>query len=99
MRASRTPTPRLIQYHAADLRFDGATALRRQIVIFVRGIRGNRQTGVSEKQIVSWFRGTDPGFVRQRLSEACAAGEVRCCARALGSRRRFNGGYVYEVET
>ena len=97
MRASRTPTARLIQYHATDLRFDGAASLRRQIVGFVRGIRGERQNGVTERQIISWFRGTNPDFVRARLTEVCASGEVRCCMRSLGSGRRHNGGYVYVV--
>ncbi len=97
MRASRTPTPRLIQYHAPDLRFDGVAGLRDQIVAFVRGVRGKRQAGVTERQIVDWFRGTDPAFVRARLTEVCASGEVRCCMRSLGSRRRHGGGYVYEA--
>ena len=77
--------------------FDGAEALRRQIVAYVRGVRGPREAPVTEKQITGWFRGTDPAFLRQQLTEVVTAGQVRICSRSLSSNRRHNGGYVYEI--
>jgi len=97
MRASRTHGSRLIMFHSPDLTFDGASALRKQIVDFVRGIRGERKNAVTEKQIVQWFRGTNAAFVRRQIGAACAAGEIRCCAKSLGSHRSHAGAYVYEV--
>lgn len=97
MRASRTSPCRLIQYHAANLAFDGSAALQKQIIAFIQGVRGERQTPVTEKQIVDWFRATDPAFVRHQLTEVCGDGRVRIYPRSLSSSRRHNGGYVYEV--
>lgn len=97
MNASRTHTCRLIQYHATNLAFDGATALQKCMVDFVSGIRGERQNPVTEKQIIAWFRGTDPAFVRKQLDVVCNDGRVRICRRSLSSGRRANGDYVYEV--
>jgi hypothetical protein len=97
MRASRTSPCRLIQYHADNLAFDGAVALQKQIVSFVRGVRGVRQTPVTEWQIVDYFRATDPAFVRRQLTEVCGDGRVRIYPRSLSSSRKYNGGYIYEA--
>ena len=98
MRASKTPTCRLIDF-SAPLKFDGEAALRRHIVDYVRGVRGERQKAVTEAQIIAWFRGTPPGFVRARLAEVCGE-EIRCCLASLGGARiRHNAQYVYEVTT
>ena len=92
-----THDTRRICFHADNLKFDGAKALQSWIVRFVKGIRGERKVPVSEKQIVDWFRATDPAFVREQLDVVCADGRVRICQRSLSSRRRFNGAYVYEA--
>jgi hypothetical protein len=99
MKASKTPACRLIEYHAANLSFDGAAALRQQIMAYVRGVRGQRLTPVTEKQIIDWFRATDAAFLRRQLTEVVALGQVRICSRSLSSNRRHNGGYVYEIAT
>ena len=96
MRASKTPTCRLIDY-SARLKFDGAAALRKQIVAYVGGVRGERQNPVTEAQIIAWFRSTPPDFVRARLTEVCGD-QVRCCLASMGgSRIRHNAKYVYEA--
>lgn len=97
MRSSRTSPCRLIQYHADNLAFDGAAALQKQIISFIRGIRGERQAPVTEKQIIDWFRATDPAFVRLQLTEVCGDGRVRVYPRSLSSSRRHNGSYTYEA--
>ena len=96
MNCDRTHFSRQIDY-SAKLKFDGAAALRKQIVCFVRGIKGPRQNPVTERQIVKWFRGTPPDFVRKQLTEVCFAGQIRQCMKSLSSNRRFNGSYVYEI--
>ena len=96
MRASKTPTCRLIDY-SAPLRFDGAAALRKQIVACVGGVRGERQNPVTEAQIVAWFRSTPADFVRARLTEVCGD-RVRCYLASMdGSRIRHNAKYVHEA--
>ena len=99
MRASKTLTCRVIQYHSADLRFDGAIALRNQIVRYVAGIRGERKAPVSAKQIVSWFRGTDAKFVNEQLTTLVAEGRVCIAAKSpISSRSRaHNSAYVYWI--
>lgn len=96
MRASRTPTCRLLDY-SAPLQFDGAEALRRQIVAYAQGVRGARLSGVTEAEIVAWFRGTPSAFVRARLTEVVAQDRVRVCMANLSSGRRSNGAYRYEA--
>ena len=97
--ASKTPTCRLIDY-SAPLKFDGAAALRKQIVAFVGGVRGQRQNPMTEAQIIAWFRSTPAEFVRARLTEVCGKDGVRCClANMGGSRIRHDARYVYEVQT
>ena len=97
MRASKTPICRLINY-SAPLKFDGAEALRKQIVKFVGGVRGPRQNPVTEKQIVLWFRSTPADFVKARITEVCGS-QIRTCHASLGgSHIRHNAGYVYEVK-
>jgi hypothetical protein len=98
MRASRTDDSRKLMFHSEDLRFDGRKALRGHIVRFVRGIRGERENPVTERQIVQWFQGTDAAFVRSVLADMVATGELRVCQRSLGSGRLANGAYVYELE-
>ena len=96
MRQSKTPTCRLIDY-SAPLKFDGAAALRKQIVAFVGGVRGPRQHPVTEAQIVAWFRSTPPAFVRAQLTEVCGE-QVRICLATMGgSHVRHNARYVYEI--
>lgn len=96
MYASRTQTCRLIDY-SAPLKFDGIAALRKQIVAYVRGVRGDRHRAVSEAQIVTWFRGTPAEFVKARLLETVASGEITVAGMNLGSHRRANGAYAYEA--
>ena len=96
MYASRTPTIRLIDL-SAPLKFDGAAACRKGIVEFVRGVRGERQHAVTEKQILAWFKSTPAEFVRAQLLEACTAGEVRMCSSSMSSSTRHDGRYVYEA--
>jgi hypothetical protein len=96
MYASKTPMERLIDYSATNLKFDGAEALRRRIVAFIKGVRGERKNPVTEKQIVAWFRGTPPAFVKAQLTEVCG-GEVRIAIASMSSNRRASGVYVYEV--
>ena len=97
MRCSTMDASRIITYHADNLRCDGTAALQKQIVRYVAGIRGKRQSPVTEAQILRWFRGTEPDFIRAQLTALCIAGRIRICQRSLSSRRRANGGYVYEI--
>lgn len=97
MMASRTDISRLIDYGAPNIKGDGAAMLRRQIQQFCVGIRGPRQNPVSEKQIVEWFRSTNPEFVREQITQACAEELIRCCPKSLSSSRRHRGAYVYEA--
>lgn len=99
MRASRTHDDRLVPYHLAELKFDGPKALQNRIVAFVRGVRGERKTPVTEKQIVAWFRSTHSWFVSAQLSATITDGRVRICQKSLSSGRRSNGAYVYEAAT
>lgn len=97
MRAARTPDCRLVNFADPALKFDGASALRKQIAKFVAGVKGERKNPVSEKQIVAWFKSTTPAFVKQQITEACAAGKIRCVMNSLSSGRRHNGAYRYEI--
>lgn len=97
MRAARTPDARLINFADPSLKFDGATALRKQIASFVRGIKGERKNPVSEKQIVAWFKSTSPSFVKEQLTHVVHDGQVNILRRSLSSTRRHNGAYRYEV--
>jgi len=97
MKASRSPASRLIQYHAENLAFDGAAALQRQILRFIHGIKGPRENPVTRKQIIEWFRATEPAFVEQQINFLSDSLKIRGCANSLGSHRRFNGRYVYEL--
>lgn len=96
MRARRTPAIRLIDL-SAPLKFDGAAACRKGIVDFVRGVRGERQYAVTEKQILAWFKSTPAEFVRARLLDVVTSGEVRCCRAGMSSSMGHDGRYVYEV--
>jgi hypothetical protein len=95
MRTARTPDARLINFADPALKFDGAAALRKLIASFVRGVKGERQNPVSEKQVVTWFKSTTPDFVRKQLTEAVGAGEVRIVRQSL--TRRTNRAYRYEA--
>jgi len=95
MNASRTSTDRLIPFHAPNLTFDGALALRRRIAAYVKGVRGERQAPVSEAQIVRYFRATDPEFVRAQITSALSEGTVQIVRRSLSSTRRATGAYRY----
>jgi len=97
MKASRSHHSRLIQYHADNLAFDGATALQKQILRFVHGIKGPRENPVTRMQIVDWFRATDPAFVEKQITHLSNTLKIRGLANSLGSHRRFNGRYVYEL--
>lgn len=93
---SRTPMPRLLRYNDPGFKGDGAGALRREIAKFVGGIKGDRKNPVSEKQILAWFKSTDPDFVRKQITDACGAGEIRC-VRTSTRTRGHNRAYRYEV--
>lgn len=97
MRAARSKDCRVIPYHADTLKFDGAAALQRQILKFVHGIRGPRENPVSRKQIVEWFRASDPAFVEKQIAFLSDTQKIKGCANSLGSHRRFNGRCVYEL--
>lgn len=97
MRAARTPDARLINFADPALKFDGAAALRKQIASFVRGVKGERQNPVSEKQIVAWFKSTSPAFVKEQLTHVVHGGQVNILRRSLSSTRRHNGAYRYEA--
>ena len=97
MHASTTSPDRLTVFDAPNLKGDGAVILQNRITAFVRGIRGDRKTPVSEAQIVAYFGATDPEFVREQLSAACAAGTVQIVRKSLSSGRRHNGAYRYEI--
>jgi len=97
MKASRSHDGRVIQYHATNLTFDGAVALRRQILRYIHGIKGPRENPVTRKQIVEWFRATDPAFVEKQINYLSDTLKIRGLANSLGSHRRFNGRYVYEL--
>lgn len=97
MRAAHRQTDNAAIDFSAPLKFDGAAALRKRIASYVQGVRGTRQNAVTERQILRWFRGTPEAFVKARLSEVCASGQVRCCAASLGSARRHDGAYAYEA--
>lgn len=92
-----TAPDRLLPYHDTTVTADGITQLRQRMLIFISGIRGERRNPVTEPQIILWFQATEADFVRARLAELCDRGEVCRCGTSLGSDRRSNGGYVYEV--
>ena len=69
-----------------------------QIVKFVRGINGQRQTAVTAKQIERWVRFTPQEFVSKCLTDLVSEGRVRMCQKSLSSGRRSNGSYVYVVD-
>jgi hypothetical protein len=80
-----------------------AVELEDAIVGFVRGLRGPRQNPVTYKQIVAHVRRW-PMFENvtdDQINDAEIAGiamdRIRCVAMTLGSHRRWNGRYGYEV--
>jgi hypothetical protein len=93
MSPSRTDYSRRIDW--SGVKGDAPTQMRIQVVRFVRGIRGPRQTDVTQSDILRWFSGTPAEFVREGIVAAISAGELLCERRALGRRR--NGRYVYSV--
>jgi hypothetical protein len=92
MNASRTHHSRQIQYHAPDLKFDGAEAIRRQIIRLLT----RRENAQSLKQIQKWFRGTNLDFVRDNLNVLVDDGKVRLFRPSLG-RAKHNCAYRYEI--
>lgn len=85
---SYTSLCRVIDY-SEPWRFDGMLALRKQIVFYVRGLRGPRKGTLSEDDIVAWFRSTPAEFVRLRIAEEVGKG--------LRSTQRPRGGNVYQA--
>ena len=63
MNASRTPTARVIDWSASNIRGDGAEILQRHIVAYVFGVKGRRRSKVPMKSIVQWFSATPAEFV------------------------------------
>lgn len=98
MHAARTQLAHVIDYSADGLKVDGAKACQREIVRFVRGVRGSRKTQVTAAQIVKWFRATPEDFVQAQIDEALLEGRIRISPRSLGSTRRASGTYVYTAD-
>jgi len=90
---ARTHDSRVLDYSA--LKGDGKGALRRAILHFVRGIRGERKREVTRKQILTWFRGTPTDFVEAAILDAVTDDLLNCCRTTLV--RRSNERYVYEL--
>ncbi len=76
MRAARTSSDRVTQFHAGNLTFDGRVALERRILHFVKGVRGQRTKPVTEAQIIKWFAATDPEFTRAALKAVYDSGKI-----------------------
>ena len=92
MRASRTDTNRQIQFHADNLSFDGAAALRRQIIKRIEKL----QNPPSTRDLERWFYATDSGFLSDQLYDLMARGRIRCFSKTMG-RRRHNSVVYYEL--
>jgi len=60
---------------------DAAGAMRRQIVRFVGGVRGERKGEVTQKQIFAWFFGTPRDAVNRGILDAIAENEIEAGAR------------------
>jgi|GEM_PF-2455633 len=87
-----------IDFSSPAIKGNGAAALQRRIVAFVRGIRRPRQNPVSATQIKKWFRATPADFVDAQIDAAMSAGKIRIVANKLGSHRRSKGAYSYEIQ-
>lgn len=84
-----------IDYSSPAIKGDGAAMCQREIVRFVRGVRGRRQSPVTAAQIVRWFRATPADFVQAQIDATLIAGRINISPRSLGSNRRASGAYVY----
>lgn len=85
----------VIDYSSPAIKGDGAAMCQREIVRFVRGVRGPRRSPVTAAQIVRWFRATPADFVQAQIDAALIAGRINISPRSLGSSRRASGAYVY----
>jgi len=95
MNTSRTDYSRMIDWSAVKSP-DNKAAMRRQILRFVGGIRGERKNEVTKKQILAWFRATPPDFVDEAIWDALREDEIDVRRTAL-LNRRANGRSVYEL--
>lgn len=90
-------TAHCIDYSSSNLKIDGAAACQREIVDFVRGVRGPRSAPVSAADICSWFKATPKEFVQQQIDAALSSGSIRIVQASPSSTRRYNGSYRYEI--
>lgn len=74
---------------------DALAAMRRAVLRFVRGYRGERKNEVTRKQILDWFKGTPSEFVEDAILDAVTRDELRPCRAALV--QRSNSKTVYEI--
>lgn len=87
---------RKIAYHAVS-GYDGRAALKREIVRFVRGIRGARECAVTQEQIVAWFRATDAACVRRCILDLVVDDVITIQRSSLRSPMPHNTRYTYAV--
>jgi hypothetical protein len=94
MKAARTHDSRHIDYAAT---INGRVMLGNMLVMFIRGIKGPRQSPVSLKQITTWFRGTDASFVETVLDELISAERVTIVRNSLRYGNNSKQAYYYDV--
>lgn len=88
-------------YTWLDFEADNRTGRERlliQIVRFVRGLRGDRLTPVTRRQIASRFRGTASEFVQDTIDSAHGQGLIHLCNNALRQTGRNNATLLYYYE-
>jgi hypothetical protein len=95
VKASRTDYSRLIDWSKVASP-DRPRAMRKQVLRFVGGIRGERKGEVTGNQIRAWFHGTPAAFVDAAICSAVSREELNVCRTALG-RSKANERYVYEL--
>lgn len=86
-----------IDWSADNLKVDGKNACKAQILRFVYGIKGPRKYPATTKQIFAWVSCTPESFVNECIDALLDDGEMKIRMSSLSSRRRANGGYVYEI--
>lgn len=94
MTTSRAHYSRMIDWSA--VKGDSKKQMSNAVANFVYGIRGKRETPVTEAEILRFFVGTPADFVREGINRALENGSIgisRTSTRTRGARRQ----YVYSV--